>query len=262
MFRVERGISREIDLSVDPDVINQAKLLLGADPNLSRSREWLHSSEKKTREKRLSCLFLALTSPLLAVSVLSVLASDDWPLIHREAVAFLGPNGERINKTLISKVRTLRRDSHSEDQHPFETTLFKGGRKKRREQYDPRVHSKIGAVLRKTSLDEIPQFLDVIQGRIALIGPRGYTLREIEGQEVLFQEIGNHDELKDYLRIMSEVRPQPGLTGLYAATYKKDLTVTERLILDQLHCLCATLEGDNRILIASLLTTAKMRGSR
>lgn len=262
MSRIERGIPPEIDLSIDPAVINQARLLLRVEPNLARSQGWLQSQDKRKREKFLSCFLLACTSPALAVSGLSVLVADGRPLIHKETIAFLGPGGERINPVPISKIRSLKRGSHLEKRNPFATTVFKGGREKKREAVDPRVHSIVGAILRKIGFDEIPQLFDIIQGRTALIGPRGYTLREIEGLEVLFEVLGHREELRDYLQIMAEVRPRPGLGGLYAAIRKKDLTVIERLILDQLYCLCATRQGDNRILIASFSTTAKMTGLR
>lgn len=262
MSRIEKGIPPEIDLSIDPSVIDQANDLLRTAPDIHRSKEWIQSPEKLKREKLLSLFLLASSSLPLFLSYLSVLVTDGNPVIHKETVGFLGPNNELINKTEISKIRTLKRDASSLEIDPFSTTVFQGGRKKEPLPIDPRAHSKIGKILRKTGADEITQLFDVIQGKMALVGPRGYTLREIEGLKIFFEQIGQKEEFKDYQQIMAEVSPRPGLAGLYAAILRKDLTVSERLLLDILFCLGATPEGDTRILFASLVSTLKMTGAR
>lgn len=262
MSRIEQGIPSEIDLSIDPAVIEQANRLLGAEPDINRSKNWLQSKEKSRREKRLAFFLFAITSPALVGSYLSVLIADGAPVIHKETVAFLGPNNRLINKTEISKIRSLKRGAHLLETDPFSTTAFQGGRKKEPPPVDPRAHSKAGKILRRTGADEIPQTLDVLRGRMALIGPRGYTLRETEGLNILFEHLGQMEELRDYQQIMAEASPRPGVAGLYAAIYRKDLTVSERLMLDRLYCLGATREGDNRIFLASLISTLKMTGAR
>lgn len=262
MSRIERGIPSEIDLSIDPAVIEQANNLLRAKPNIERSKEWLQSPEKRRKEKCLAALILACFSPALIVSCLSVLAADGRPVFYKDVLAFPGPNEKLIRPTEILKVRTLKRDIHRQERDPFSTTVFRGGRQKKPESTDPRVHSVVGRILRKTSLDEIPQLISVIVGEKALIGPRGYTPREIKGLHILLGEIKQMEELKDYQEIMAAVAPRPGIASLYAAICKKDLTPPERLTLNKLYCLCATPEGDNRIFLASLLTTLKMTGAR
>jgi len=262
MSKVERGIPSEIDLSIDPAVIEQANHLLGTKPDIDRSREWIQSEEKQRREKYLALFLLGCAFPALTLSCLSVLAVDGPPIIHKEKVAFLGPSNKLINQTEILKIRSLKRGVHLQELTPFSSTAFQGGRKKEPEFVDPRVHSNIGIALRKTSVDETPQLLDVFRGQMALIGPRGYTLREIEGLEIIFEQMGQAEELMDYQQIMAEASPRPGIAGLYASIYRKGLTVTERLALDRLYCLGATREGDNRIFLASVITTLKMTGAR
>lgn len=262
MSRIERAIPSEIDLSIDPAVIEQANHLLGTEPDINRSKNWIQSPEKQKREKRLAFLLLAITSPALVTSYLSVLATDGTPVIHKETVAFLGPNNKLINKTDISKIRSLKRGAHLLETDPFSTTAFQGGRKKEPLPIDPRAHSKVGKILRKTGVDETTQLLDILTGHMALISPRAYTLREIEGLKIFFEQTEQREELTNYQEIMAEASPLPGLGGLYAAIYRKDLTVSERLMLDRLYCLGATRDGDNRIFLASVIATLKMTGAR
>ena len=81
---------------------------------------------------------------------------------------------------------------------------------------DPRI-TKIGKILRKTSLDEFPQFINVLKGDMSLVGPRPYLPREKK-------DIGS------YLPYIVAVRP--GITGLWQVSGRNDLTFKERLELD------------------------------
>jgi len=82
---------------------------------------------------------------------------------------------------------------------------------------DPRI-TKIGAFLRKTSLDEFPQFYNILQGKMNLIGPRPYMIGERE-------KIGQFNE---------EVilKTNPGITGLWQVSGRNELTFTQRVELD------------------------------
>ncbi len=82
---------------------------------------------------------------------------------------------------------------------------------------DPRV-TKVGKFLRKTSLDELPQFFNIIKGDMNLIGPRPYMVSEK-------QEIGKLNE-----EIILKVKP--GITGLWQVSGRNELTFKERLELD------------------------------
>ncbi|OGV89519.1 hypothetical protein A2Z41_01580 [Microgenomates group bacterium RBG_19FT_COMBO_39_10] len=267
MSRIEQGIiPSEVDLSVDPKVISQAEKLLGTEPNIERAREWIHSPEKQRREKIIAGAILTCLTPLLSLSARGVLLVDGKPAFYKYTVAFPGPNGTLINPREFTKIRTLRLNASDQEKSPFETTAFQGGRKKDYEETDPRVHSQLGSLLRKTSLDEVPQLEDVISGEISLIGLRPFTLEEIKGLRVVLENLDQREELKEYLEnyleIMAYIAPLPSVASPYAATLKKKLTSIERLVLDQLYCLCATKEGDNRILVRSIITTLKRTGAK
>jgi undecaprenyl-phosphate galactose phosphotransferase len=83
---------------------------------------------------------------------------------------------------------------------------------------DPRI-TPIGKFLRKTSLDEIPQFFNVLRGDMNLIGPRPYMLNEKD-------KIGKNDEA-----VILEVKP--GITGLWQVSGRNELTFSQRLELDK-----------------------------
>ena len=85
---------------------------------------------------------------------------------------------------------------------------------------DPRI-TKIGHILRKTSLDEMPQFINVLKGDMSLIGPRPLVEGELDAHN------GNHN-------IYESVRP--GITGWWAANGRSNITYEERLNLEYYYC--------------------------
>lgn len=82
---------------------------------------------------------------------------------------------------------------------------------------DPRI-TKMGNVLRKTSLDEFPQFINVLKGEMSIVGPRPYLFREIN-------DMG--DKYKSIIKV------KPGITGLWQASGRNELSFEERIVLDQ-----------------------------
>ena len=82
--------------------------------------------------------------------------------------------------------------------------------------YDPRV-TKIGAFLRKTSLDELPQLFNVIRGQMSLVGPRPIVDEEVIKYDVFFS---------DYTMV------RPGMTGLWQTSGRSDTSYSRRVRLD------------------------------
>ena len=85
---------------------------------------------------------------------------------------------------------------------------------------DPRI-TKVGKVLRKTSLDELPQFINVIRGDMSMIGPRPLVFGELDSHN------GNH-ELYESVR--------PGISGWWAANGRSATTYQKRLELEYYYC--------------------------
>ena len=82
--------------------------------------------------------------------------------------------------------------------------------------HDPRV-TKIGAFLRKTSLDEFPQLFNVIRGQMSLVGPRPIVDEEVIKYDVFFS---------DYTMV------RPGMTGLWQTSGRSDTSYSRRVRLD------------------------------
>lgn len=81
---------------------------------------------------------------------------------------------------------------------------------------DPRI-TPVGKFIRKTSLDEFPQFINVLKGEMSLVGPRPYMPREKRAMGKAYKEI---------------IKVKPGLTGPWQVSGRSELTLKERLQMD------------------------------
>ena len=110
---------------------------------------------------------------------------------------------------------------------------------------DPRV-TKIGKFLRKTSLDEFPQFINILKGEMSLVGPRPYLKREKK-------DIG-----QDYYKI---IEMTPGLTGLWQVSGRSNITFEERVKLDIEYYKKNSFFGDMKILLKTITAVLNKKGA-
>lgn len=104
--------------------------------------------------------------------------------------------------------------------------------------YDPRI-TRTGRFLRKTSLDEFPQFINVLKGDMSLVGPRPYLYREKEDMSKNFDTI---------------VSVKPGLTGYWQVNGRSDVDFEERTRMDVEYIKNRNLWLDFKILIKTFLS--------
>ena len=155
-----------------------------------------------------ACLLMLLLSPIYLAIACSVLLVDGRPIFYRRRV--VGGWGEFD----AFKFRTMRRDADrmlSND--PELRATFAANFKLRK---DPRVTG-LGRVLRKFSLDELPQLWNVLQGQMSLVGPRMITAEELE-------KYGEHKQLL--------LSVKPGLTGYWQVHGRQQVSYAERVQMD------------------------------
>lgn len=88
---------------------------------------------------------------------------------------------------------------------------------------DPRV-TKVGHFIRKYSLDEIPQFLNVLKGDMSLVGPRAYYPDELSYQQK------KYPQTQDAVKIVLSVKP--GITGLWQVSGRSEINFDKRIKMD------------------------------
>ena len=141
---------------------------------------------KSFEDRVLGGLILALISPLMFVIALAIRLDSPGPALFRQKR--YGFNNQLIE---VLKFRTMyheRSDAQGEQLT---------------QRNDPRI-TRIGAFLRRTSLDELPQFLNVVRGEMSIVGPRPHALAAKAGP-LLYQEAVKHYDARH--------RMKPGITG-------------------------------------------------
>lgn len=184
-------------------------------------------------------LFLA---PLMLLVAVAVLVSDPGPVLFGHER--LGKNGRLFrcwkfrSMVVDAEVRLaalLERDAAArlEWQH---------GHKLRN---DPRI-TRIGAFLRKSSLDELPQLFNVLAGNMSLVGPR----------PIVFAEVGRYGR---YFVNYCSVRP--GITGLWQVSGRNDVSYRRRVAIDVAYTRAKSLKLDCMILAVTVPRILMARGS-
>ncbi len=110
---------------------------------------------------------------------------------------------------------------------------------------DPRI-TKIGKFLRKTSLDEFPQFINVLKGDMSLVGPRPYLPREKE-------------DMGEYYTYI--IKSRPGITGYWQIAGRSDVNFDDRLKMDYDYNKNRSLKTDLKILVKTVLNVMKKEGA-
>ena len=111
--------------------------------------------------------------------------------------------------------------------------------------HDPRI-TKVGEFIRKTSLDEFPQFINVLKGEMSLVGPRPYLPREKEDMEDHYQAI---------------IKCKPGLTGFWQISGRSNTTFEDRLQMDTTFSYTKNLKTDAKILLKTVKNVASKEGA-
>lgn len=110
---------------------------------------------------------------------------------------------------------------------------------------DPRI-TKVGKLLRKTSLDEFPQFINVLKGEMTLVGPRPYLPQEKE-------------EMNGYFKYITSLRP--GITGLWQISGRSEVSFVDRLEMDMNYYHNRALKNDMKIIGKTIEKVIRKEGA-
>lgn len=149
----------------------------------------------------------------IVLFIVKILVKDEGPLFFTQER--IGKNGKLFKmykfRTMVVGADEVLRKILEEDEE-----ARKEYSKNKKLKNDPRI-TKIGKFLRKTSLDEFPQFINVLKGEMSLVGPRPYLPREEK-------DMGRY---YDYI-----TKCKPGITGLWQISGRSELSFEKRLDLD------------------------------
>jgi lipopolysaccharide/colanic/teichoic acid biosynthesis glycosyltransferase len=184
-----------------------------------------------------SAILLAILCPLFLVLALVILLDDGWPVIYRRQV--VGKKGSFD----AFKFRTMRRDADAIlNANPSLRAEFERNFKLK---VDPRV-TRSGAILRKSSLDELPQLVNILCGEMSFVGPRMITAPELE----------KYGAFKSLL-----LSVKPGLTGYWQISGRQEVDYAERVRMDVHYIQNWSIWLDTKIILKTPLTVLRREGA-
>jgi exopolysaccharide biosynthesis polyprenyl glycosylphosphotransferase len=213
--------------------------LVGLPPlRLSRSSRLL----KGTMDLAAATIALVVLSPLFAALALAIKLESPGPVFFRQVRMGSGGRTFRIFKfrSMVAEAETLKADVAHLNKH-----LAKGGDPRMfKIPNDPRV-TRVGRLVRRFSLDELPQLLNVALGQMSLVGPRPLILDE-------------DNFVEDWARHRLDLKP--GITGLWQVTGRDDIPFAEMTRLDYLYIMSWSLWGDLKLMLRTVPVLATSRG--
>jgi exopolysaccharide production protein ExoY len=185
---------------------------------------------------------IILLAPLLIICFALIWASSRGPALFRHRR--VGFNGKPFD---CLKFRTMAADAPERLRKFLEVDPAAAAEwaKYQKLRTDPRV-TRIGAVLRKSSLDELPQLFNVLMGDMSIVGPRPVT----------------EDELWRYgASVKAYTACRPGITGLWQVTGRNDTSYEQRISCDAYYARMWSLALDSKIMIVTIASVLFTEGA-
>lgn len=204
------------------------------------SRPALYRRLKRAFDLLSTTLLLAVIWPVLLLIALAIRLDSKGPVVF--AHTRIGQDGKPIRlykfRSMVVNAQELIAAFTPEQQREWAENF--------KLEHDPRI-TRVGRVLRKTSLDELPQLFNILRGDLSVVGPRPVVQAELE-------------KYGPYKQKFLSVRP--GLTGYWQAYARSDCSYEQRMDMELAYAHRASLQWDMLILLHTVLSVARGRGAR
>lgn len=176
---------------------------------------------KRFTDSIFSLILLIVFSPIIFLVAIAIKLNSSGPVLA-DTPARVGQNGKLFK---MFKFRSMVQNAHEIlRENPKFAELFesykKGSYKLRN---DPRI-TPVGKLIRKYSLDEIPQFVNVLKGDMSLVGPRAYYPDELRDQQK------KYPHTQDAVKVVLSVKP--GITGYWQVSGRSEINFDKRIEMD------------------------------
>lgn len=208
------------------------------------TREILNELNVYKYIKRVIDIFISFTalvvlSPVFLIIALLIKKESDGPVLFKHKR--IGKNGREFSiykfRSMVPNAEELIKRFTPEQMKEFKANF--------KLENDPRI-TKIGKFLRKTSLDELPQLINILKGELSIIGPRPVIKQELE-------KYGNNRE--KFLSV------NPGLTGYWAANGRSDTTYEQRMMMELYYVDNISFKLDIKIFLKTIISVLKKEGA-
>lgn len=178
----------------------------------------------------------------LIIYIANIIAKDKGPVFYTQER--IGKGGKifkmyKFRSMVVDADEKLEQYLNENEEAKREYTKYKKLR------HDPRI-TKVGSFIRKTSIDEFPQFINVLKGDMSLVGPRPYLPREKEDMKYYYPYI---------------IQDKPGITGFWQVAGRNDVTFDDRLKMDFNYSKLKSLKLDIKLLIRTVESVVRKEGA-
>lgn len=196
-----------------------------------------------------SVVGLILLSPLLILVVILIKIGSTGP-IFAESQERVGRNGNifrmyKFRSMIKNAYEVLRNDPRLKKLYE----QYKKNSFKIKTEEDPRI-TKVGRFIRTTSIDELPQLINVLKGEMSLVGPRAFHIDELKEQQKRFPQTRGY--------VQDTITVKPGITGPWQISGRSSLDFPERVKLDAQYAKNKSILYDSKILLKTI--PAVLRG--
>lgn len=176
---------------------------------------------KRVMDLCLSVIITLIFSPIMLFVAIAIKIESAGPIFADTPVR-VGRKGKSFK---MYKFRSMVQNAHQllreDPQYKELFSQYKKGSYKLKD--DPRI-TKVGKFIRKHSLDELPQFLNVLKGEMSVVGPRAYYPDELEEQQK------KYPQTREAVKIVLSVKP--GITGFWQVSGRSEINFDKRIQMD------------------------------
>lgn len=229
-----------VNVETEQAILTDNVILSPKTKKQDKSKELNHYIHlKRVLDVLFSCIGLVALSPILLIIGLLIKWDSEGPIFF--AHNRIGKNGKMFK---MYKFRTMY--NHAEEMiKDFTPEQMKEWKENYKLTNDPRI-TKMGKFLRKTSIDELPQIINIIKGDLSIIGPRPVIKEELE-------KYGENKE--EFLSVT------PGLTGYWACNGRSAISYEERMKMELYYIEHMSLDLDVQIFFKTILSVIKKEGA-
>ena len=218
----------------------QTQKIAVKEKNIVKDKKTAYKVVKRVFDIVFSLIGLILLSPVFLIISVIIKLDSKGPVffVHSR----IGEKGKSIGiykfRTMVNNAEDLIKSFTPEQKEEFERSY--------KLENDPRI-TKVGDFLRKTSLDELPQILNILKGELSIIGPRPIVQSELDKYE---------DNKDKFLSV------RPGLTGYWAANGRSDTSYEERMQMELYYVDNMSFKLDVKIFFKTVFAVLKKEGAR
>lgn len=232
---VRRELIRKIGGNIRPSLRLRVKMKVAAWENTIR----LSYLAKRLLDIVVSTLALVALLPVFIVTALSIVVENPGPVFFVQTR--VGRNGRHFRfykfRSMVVNAEKLKSELAAQNESK-DGVIFKMKK-------DPRI-TRTGRIIRKFSIDELPQLINVLKGDMSLVGPRPPVPKEVE-QYTLEQR--------------KRLHAIPGITGLWQVSGRSDIPFTDQVRLDLQYIQSADVINDLRLLLRTIPAVLSGKGA-